>query len=133
MNSNCIKTKVDLQCAHLYGESGLTHPVPHVKEALLISEVKEQQEAHGVPEERCGQTPKPAFRGENITWNISDSSQHVRKQCCQTINKSFCLHNICVCTVYIYCACVNTHTYSIYLENIYMYIYLHSYILYKYI
>ncbi len=32
-------------------------------------------------------------------------------------------------TVFIYYAYVNTHTYSIYLENIYMYIY----IIYKYI
>ncbi len=32
--------------------------------------------------------------------------------------KIFCLHNICVCAVYIYY--VYTHTYSIYLENIYM-------------
>ncbi len=64
-----------------------THPVPHVKEALLVSEVKEQQEAHGVPEERGGQTPKPAFREnrETITRRLSDSSQHVLEQCCQTI------------------------------------------------
>ncbi len=53
-------------------------------------------------------------------------------------NKSFCLHNICVCTVYIYYAYINTHTYSIYFENIYMYlhvyIYIHIlYIIYKYI
>ncbi len=25
-------------------------------------------------------------------------------------NKSFCVHNICVCTVYIYCVYINTHT-----------------------
>ncbi len=29
-------------------------------------------------------------------------------------NKSFCLHNICVCTVYIYYVYTNTHT-SIYI------------------
>ncbi len=45
-------------------------------------------------------------------------------------NKSFCLHNICVCAVYIYYVYINTHTYSIYFENIYMYIHLYSYILY---
>ncbi len=33
-------------------------------------------------------------------------------------NKSFCLHNICVCTVYIYYVYINTHTYNIYFENI---------------
>ncbi len=37
-------------------------------------------------------------------------------------NKSFCLHNICVCTVCIYYAYINTHTYGIYLENMYMYL-----------
>ncbi len=41
-------------------------------------------------------------------------------------NKSFCLHNICMCTVCIYYVYINVHTYSIYFENIYMYI--HSYI-----
>ncbi len=45
-------------------------------------------------------------------------------------NKSFCLHNMCV---YIYYGYINTHTYSLYFENIYMYIHLYSYILYKYI
>ncbi len=35
-------------------------------------------------------------------------------------NKSFCLHNICVCSVYICYVYINTHTYSIYFENIYM-------------
>lgn len=39
---------------------GLTHPVPHIKEALLAREVKEQQEAHSIPKERCGQAPKSA-------------------------------------------------------------------------
>ncbi len=33
-------------------------------------------------------------------------------------NKSFCLHNKCVCTVYIYYVYINTHSYSIYFENI---------------
>ncbi len=41
-------------------------------------------------------------------------------------NKGFCLHNICVYTVYIYYVYVNTHTYSIYFENISMYIYLYN-------
>ncbi len=36
-------------------------------------------------------------------------------------NKSFCVYNIYVCTVYIYYVYIKTHTYSIYLENIYMY------------
>ncbi len=33
-------------------------------------------------------------------------------------NKSFCLNNICMCTVYIYYVCINSQTYSIYFENI---------------
>ncbi len=53
-------------------------------------------------------------------------------------NKSFCLHYICMCTVYIYYVYINTHTYSIYFENIYMFIHLYIHILifymiYKYI
>ncbi len=53
-------------------------------------------------------------------------------------NKCFCLHNICVCTVYIYYVYINAHTYSIYFENIYMYshVYIYIYIndiIYKYI
>ncbi len=39
-------------------------------------------------------------------------------------NKSFCLHNIYVCTVYIYYVYINTHSYSIYFENIYMHIFI---------
>ncbi len=39
-------------------------------------------------------------------------------------NKSFCLHNICVCTVYIYYVYMHTLTYSIYFGNIYMHIYI---------
>ncbi len=35
-------------------------------------------------------------------------------------NKSFCLHNRCVCSVYIYYVYINTHTYSMYFKNIYM-------------
>ncbi len=56
--------------------------------------------------------------------------------CCQTINriqnKSFCLHNTCVSTVYIYFVYTKTHTYSIYLENIYMYVnvYIYSHIIF---
>lgn len=44
------------------GKNGfeLTHPVPDIKKALLICEIKEQQKAHGIPEERCGQTAKSA-------------------------------------------------------------------------
>ncbi len=45
-------------------------------------------------------------------------------------NKSFCLHNICVCAEYIYYVYVNTHTYSIYFENVYIYINI-IYIIYK--
>ncbi len=48
-------------------------------------------------------------------------------------NKRFCLHNICMCTVFIYYVYINTHTYSIYLENIYMYIHLYIYIIIFYI
>ncbi len=50
-------------------------------------------------------------------------------------NKSFCLHNIYVCTVYIYYAHINTHTHSIYLKKyLHVYIYIHIiYIIYKYI
>ncbi len=53
-------------------------------------------------------------------------------------NKSFCLHNIFVCTVYICYVYIKTHTNSIYFEIIYMYlhvyIYIHiNYIIYKYI
>ncbi len=33
-------------------------------------------------------------------------------------NKTFCLHDIFVCTVYIYYVYLNTHTYIIYFENI---------------
>ncbi len=36
-------------------------------------------------------------------------------------NKSFCLHNICACSVYIYYVYINAHTYSTYFENIYMF------------
>ncbi len=43
-------------------------------------------------------------------------------------NKSFCLHNICECSVYIYDVYINTHTYSIYFENIYMYLYVYIYV-----
>ncbi len=39
-------------------------------------------------------------------------------------NKSFCLHNICVYTVYIYYVYLNAHTYSIYFENISMYMFI---------
>ncbi len=38
-------------------------------------------------------------------------------------NKSFGLHNICMCTVYIYHVYRNTHTYSKYFENIYILIF----------
>ncbi len=44
-------------------------------------------------------------------------------------NKSFCLHNICTSTVFIYYVYLNTQTFSIYLENIYIYIFI-LYILY---
>lgn len=65
VGAHCVNTEI------MYSKSGLTHPVPHIKEALLIGEVKEQQEAHGVPEERGGQTPKPAFRAENKRKKIT--------------------------------------------------------------
>ncbi len=45
-------------------------------------------------------------------------------------SKSFCLHNICTFTVYVYHVYINTHTYNKYCENIYMYKYLYSHILY---
>ncbi len=38
-------------------------------------------------------------------------------------NKSFCLHNICVCMVYIYYVYIDTHTCMIYFRKIsYVYI-----------
>ncbi len=46
-------------------------------------------------------------------------------------NKTFCLHNMFVCTVYIYYVNINAHAYNIYLQNIYRYIHLHI-ILYLY-
>ncbi len=52
-------------------------------------------------------------------------------------NKSFCLNNICVCSVYIYYVYINIHTYSIYFENIYVFTclyYIHiNYMINKYI
>ncbi len=47
-------------------------------------------------------------------------------------NKSFCLHNMCMCNVIIYYVYIYkyTHIQCIYFENIYMYIYLYYYILY---
>ncbi len=57
--------------------------------------------------------------------------------CCQTINhiqnKSFCLHNICMCTAFIYYVYINRHAFSIYFENIYMHIHLCIYIIIFYI
>ncbi len=57
---------------------------------------------------------------------------HLKKNCAvkrlieinRIQNKSFCLHNICVCSVYIYYVYINPHTYSIYFENIYMSIFI---------
>ncbi len=46
-------------------------------------------------------------------------------------NKSFCLHNICVCTVFIYYVYINTYTRSIYFENMFMYLHVYIYIIYK--
>lgn len=57
MNPSHVFVSVSLDSVRY---EGLTHPVPHIKEALLVREVKEQQEAHGIPEERCGQTPESA-------------------------------------------------------------------------
>lgn len=37
----------------------LTHPVPDVEKTLLISQVKHEQETHGISEESCGETSKP--------------------------------------------------------------------------
>jgi hypothetical protein len=50
---------VAVEEAQFESDERLTHPVPDVEEALLIGQVEEQQEAHGVPEEGRGQTPKP--------------------------------------------------------------------------
>ncbi len=55
----------------------------------------------------------------NILFYISAVKWLIVINCIQ--NKSFCLHNICVCTVYIYYVYINTRTYRIYLKNIYMY------------
>ncbi len=43
-------------------------------------------------------------------------------------NKSLCLHNICVSTVYIYFVYIKTHRYNIYIENVYMYLHVYIYI-----
>ncbi len=58
------------------------------------------------------------------------------KQLIESKNKGFCLHNILMCTVFIYYVYINTYTNSIYLENIYMYLFIYIivfYIMYKYI
>ena len=41
------------------GGLGLTHPVPDIEEALFASEIKQEEEAHGVSEKGRRQTPKP--------------------------------------------------------------------------
>ncbi len=46
-------------------------------------------------------------------------------------NKKICLHNICICTMNIYYVYINTHTCSIYFENVYMYLHVYIYIIYK--
>lgn len=39
-----------------------THPVPDVKETLLIGQVKHQQETHGISEESCREAAEPESR-----------------------------------------------------------------------
>ncbi len=41
-------------------------------------------------------------------------------------NKSFCLHNICMCTVYI--LYINTHTHTVYIWKIFTCIYIYIFI-----
>lgn len=36
-----------------------THPVPDVEEALLVRQIKQQEETHRIPEEGRRQTPEP--------------------------------------------------------------------------
>ncbi len=48
-------------------------------------------------------------------------------------NKSFCLHNICICIVHIYYVYINIHTYSIYILNIFTCIYINIFIFLYYI
>lgn len=52
----------------------LTHPVPDVEEALLAGQIEHQQEAHGVPEERRGQTAEPGTGTTNIPLNLTDGA-----------------------------------------------------------
>ncbi len=47
-------------------------------------------------------------------------------------NKLFCLHNICVCTVYIYSVYRSTHTH-IFRKYVHVYIYICIIHIYKYI
>ncbi len=63
----------------------------------------------------------------SIVFFISAVKRLIMINCIQ--NKSFCLHNICMCTVYIYYVYINTHTntYSIYFDNIYMHIHIYIY------
>ncbi len=49
-------------------------------------------------------------------------------------NKSFCLYNTCVCTVYIYYVYIKTHIQYIFRKYLHVYIYINIiYIIYKYI
>ncbi len=43
-------------------------------------------------------------------------------------NKSFCLHNIYVCTFYIYYVYLNTHTHKVYILKICIFIYMYIFI-----
>lgn len=47
-----------------------THPVPDVEEALLVRQVEQQQETHGVSEEGRRQTPEPAKTKRCLTPSV---------------------------------------------------------------
>ncbi len=55
-------------------------------------------------------TKKVIVRSSAVKWIITIT--HIQ-------NKSFCLHNICIFTVFIYYVYINIQAYSIYFENIY--------------
>ncbi len=48
-------------------------------------------------------------------------------------NKTFCLHNICMCTVFIYYVFINTHKHTVYSLKIFMCIYIYKFIFLYYI
>ncbi len=59
-----------------------------------------------------------------IIWPAPVYISAVKRKIIQ--NKSFCLHNICICTVFVYDVYINTHVQYIFF-NIYMYIFISIY------